>query len=155
MKNLFWWHVMILMNKPHFCSILEKYDGIFHANKEVKLLTVSWLIWWCFVVRSLLFVSFAYSVIQNDLTWPGIFCIFITFILFFFKTCQTLWPLKNILFQSFTLFCQTLELRLPQDNTNQSKIILNEHVRWKKFPFDHCTSLNTLMNLGGWIIQHL
>ena len=113
MKNLFWWHVMILMNKPHFCSILEKYDGIFHANKEVKLLTVSWLIWWCFVVRSLLFVSFAYSVIQNDLTWPGIFCIFITFILFFFKTCQTLWPLKNILCWSITLFCQTLVLGLP------------------------------------------
>ena len=131
---------------------MGKHDQIFHANKELSNILIDI---WCFDAWLLLFVSFAYLFSYSkrlDLT--GNF-LSLHHLYSLFKTCQTLWPLKNILFQSFTLFCQTLELRLPQDDTNQFKTKLNEHVRWKKFPFDNCTSLNTLMNFGEWIIQHL
>ena len=112
---------------------MGKHDQIFHANKELSNILIDI---WCFDAWLLLFVSFAYLFSYSkrlDLTGNFLSLHHLSL----FKTCQTLWPLKNILFQSFTLFCQTLELRLPQDDTNQFKIKLNEHVRWKKFPFDN------------------
>ena len=117
---------------------MGKHDHIFHANREVELLNILIDIW-CFDAWLLLYLSFVcwfshskrLDLTRNFLSLYHLYSLF--------KTCHTLWPLKNILSQSFTLFRQTLELRLPQDDTNQFKIKSNEHVRWKQFPFDNCT----------------
>lgn len=91
--------VIILINKPHFLFFGKTWFN-FSCKQRSWTLNISKLKW-CFVAWLILFVLFAYSVIQNSLIWPGFF--------FSFKTYWTLWLLKDILCYS-TRCCPRITL---------------------------------------------
>ena len=96
MKHVFRWcdH---LNKQTSFFSILEKH-WIFLVNKNVELL--KYLNWYNALLHNFYYLHHL-PIHLFKMAWSDQeFFIFIIFILFF-KTCQTLWLLKNILFWSF------------------------------------------------------
>ena len=116
MKHVFRWcdH---LNKQTSFFSILEKH-WIFLVNKNVELL--KYLNWYKALLHNFYYLHHL-PIHLFKMAWSDQeFFIFIIFILFF-KTCQTLWLLKNILFWSFILSdtCPRITLKWYKAILNQ------------------------------------
>ena len=127
MKHVFRWcdH---LNKQTSFFSILEKH-WIFLVNKNVELL--KYLNWYKALLHNFYYLHHL-PIHLFKMAWSDQeFFIFIIFILFF-KTCQTLWLLKNILFWSF-ISSDTC----PRITLKWYKTILNQVERTGKKNFNN------------------
>ena len=104
--------------------ILEKHDWIFQLNQEVELLKIYESIW-CFIAQLLVFLWFAYSVNQNCLMWPKMFCMLIIVILFFSQNLSNVVTVKHFVLVIFIIISDTC----PRITLRWYKTILNQ-VEW-------------------------
>ena len=129
MKNWFRWHVIILIKKPHFFLFWKNKIDFFLQTRSwiVKHILFDTMLWYdCYYLYHLPIQLF--KAVWSDQE----FFVSLSSLVFFFKTWRIFWPLKNITFISFTLFCRTRVLGLRCDDTKQFQVWMNEHVRWKK-----------------------
>ena len=110
---------------------------------------------WCFIAQLLVFLWFAYSVNQNGLMWPKMFCMSIIVILFFSQNLSNVVTVKHFVLVIFIIISDTC----PRITLRWYKTILNQ-VEWTckvKNKINHFWRSHTTAHLNEfcWVNNHM